>query len=456
MRRKRFTAFLLSLLLLCACRGGSLPTETIAFDESGSPTEETLPAVKIQETTAPTETAEASPKTEAAETQTSPKTETTTISETTEAAETTERTTVKREIDPEAFDRAIAEYAEAYNAVGMGLCVFADGKVIHEFDWGYADTENEIPCDTQTVYRVASVSKLISAMVLMTLYDEGKITPDSDLEELTGLPFNPAPREERVRLWHLLTHTAGLVDSDTYEDSSSPRYSAAYVLEHSRSGNPPGRYYSYCNFGAGLIGAVTELLSGEYFHYYAQKAVFSKLDMDAAYCADLLEHRENCAELYTGGVLEESPKSWYRLTYYYESFGLGNSYLCAQCELLIKPSDLARLGIVLADGGCADGVRILSEDAVKKINTPYFSPEDKPYDVGLCTRIYDGNVIEGRTLYGHSGNALGGISGLYYDPADHTGVALCTNGCYVGESAENGLYLILDSCLKKAYETFFE
>lgn len=451
MRRKRFAAFLLSLLLLCACRGESLPTEP---ERSGEPSEETLPAVKIQETPAVTTVGASSipESTGISEDPPPPQSEETNPPESEET-----KPTVKQEIDLEAFDRAIAEYADAYDAVGLGLCVFANGKVIYEFDHGFADREAEIPCDTETIYRVASVSKLISTMVLMTLYDEGKITPDSDLEELTGLPFNPPNSgEERVRLWHLLTHTAGLVDTDTYEDGASTRYSAAYVLDRSRTGNPPGRFYSYCNFGAGLIGAVTESVTGEFFHNYAKEAFFSKLGMDAAYCADLLEHRENCAEIYDGGVLEESPKNWYRLTYYYESFGLGNSYLSAQCELLIKPSDLARLGIVLADGGCVDGVRVLSEDAVEQINTPYFHTEDRPYDVGLCTRIYDGNIIEGRTIFGHSGNALGSISGLYYDPADHTGVAICTNGCFVGENDENGLYLILDSCLKTVYETFFE
>ncbi len=366
------------------------------------------------------------------------------------------RPIIKENIDHAAFDEAIAECAADNDVVGMGLCVFAESEVIYEIDLGYADLENDIPCDENTIYRVASVSKLISAMALMTLYDEGMIDPYSDLEELTGLPFNYTGSDERVLLWHLLTHTAGLNDSYVYEISPSYYYNISYVLNNSHNYYDPGEQYSYTNFGLGTVGAVAEVLTGEYFHDFADRVIFSKLDMNAAYCADLLKDRSACANIYSYGELSASPKSWYRNSGYYEDFGLGNSYLSAQCELLISPSDLARLGIVIAGDGSVDGVRILSKEAVDLINTPYYHNGDKPFDLGLVTRIYDNNLIEGRRIFGHSGCALGNVCGLYYDPADHTGIALCTNGCWLGQAPDNNVYCILDDCIKLVYDTFFE
>lgn len=363
---------------------------------------------------------------------------------------------IKENIDYAAFDEKIAQYAADNSVVGMGLCVFAEGKVIYETDLGFADKENGIPCDENTIYRVASVSKLISSMALMTLYDEGLITPYSDLEELTSLPFNNPKSDERVLLWHLMTHTAGLNDSYVYEISPSYYYSVSYVLNNSYNYFDPGEKYSYTNFGLGTVGSIVEVMTGEYFHDFADRVIFSELDMDAAYCADLLEDRSYCANIYSYGELSASPKSWGRTTEYYETFELGSSYLTAQCELLISPRDLARLGIVIAGDGSVDGVRILSKEAVTLINTVYYQDGELDFDVGLSTRIYDNNLIGGRRIFGHSGSALGNVCGLYYDPSDHTGIALCTNGCYLGQDPENGVYDIIEDCIKCVYDTFFE
>lgn len=362
---------------------------------------------------------------------------------------------LKEKIDYADFDRKIAECAEKNNVVGMGLCVFADGEVIYEIDLGYADKENEIMCDNNTIYRVASVSKLVSTMALMTLYDEGKIDPYSDLEELTGLPYNSGYSENRVLLWNLLTHTAGLADGNVYLKSASNYYDVSYVMRNSRSGGDVGKNYLYTNFGAGTIGSIVETITGEYFHRFASRVIFDKLDMNAAYCADLLKDRSLCANVYQYGKLRVSPKSWGRSSGYYERFGLGNSYLNAQCELLISPKDLAKLGIVISGDGSVDEVSILSKEAVDLINTPYFKSDSIPFDMGLCTRIYNGNLIEGRRIFGHSGSAYGNVCGLYYDPETKTGIALCTSGCNIGADPKNGVFYVIEDCMKCVYDTFF-
>lgn len=443
---KKIVSLLLTLSLLSACSGTpdasvreTTPPETV------SRTEVTFPiSISAEETTTvPDElpvmgsVSEETASTEAVLTETTP-------------AETVPPIPP----DTERFDREIKAIAEKYSVPGMSLCVFADGEIVHSVHLGYADTENEIPCDGETVYRVASVSKLISSIVLMTLYDRGEIDPYADLEELTGLPYNFPGSKDRVLLWHLMTHTAGFTDSYAYEELSPSRYyDASYVMEQCYTYAAPGEKYNYCNFGAGTVGSIVELLTDEFFHDYADSVLFSRLDMNAAYCADLLKDREKCANLYEIGVDVYSPKTWGRSTAYYERFGLGNSYLSSQCELLISAADLARLGILLSGNGSVDGVEILSQAAVDAINTFYAETEE--FGLGLLTRIYPDTIVPGRTIYGHPGFALGNICGLYYDPSDGTGIALCTNSCYSGTS-RNGVYGILDESIKLTYQTFFD
>ena len=365
------------------------------------------------------------------------------------------RPLVNEGIDYAAFDRRIEDIARSLNVVGMGLCVFAEGEVLYSTNYGYADLEAEIPADDDTLYRSASVSKLISTMVLMTLYDDGVITPDSELEPLTGFPYNNPALNKTVKLWHLLTHTAGIVDTDAYTDAVYAKSSLSEVLSDSYNGKNPGTFYSYSNFGAGTIGGIVERLTGEFFHDYADRALFEPLGMDAGYCIDLIANRDNVANLYAYGKLKDTPKSWGRTTGYYESYGLGNSYLTAQCELLITPSDLARLGVVLAGDGSVDGVRVLSEEAVNAINATYYTEATLPFDMGLCVRKYNGNLVKGRTIYGHPGQAYGSVNGLYYDPSDGTGVAICSVGCAASANVENGVYDLPDQCVNAVYETFF-
>ena len=351
------------------------------------------------------------------------------------------------------FHEQLEQICEENGVYGMGIAVFADGKVIHTDSVGYADMENKIPVTDNTRFRAASVSKIVTTMLLMKLCDEGRLDFDGDLSEQTGLDYYYEQTGE-VKLWHLLTHTAGL--TDTYEyDSLAPsmKYSTNHILASSHIGTKAGEFYNYSNFGAGSMGAVIEKITGEYFHNYADKALFKPLGMDAGYVVDLIEDRTSCAKIYDhDGEIFDVP-NWARKSYYYESFGLGNSYLAAQCELLITPRDLAMLGTALAGDGTVNGIRVLSEDSLEKMHTSYIDTEN--FGMGLNIRIYDGNVVEGRTIFGHPGNALGAITGLFYDRTDGTGVVILTNRSNYSEDRNSGLYRTDSAVVKAVYETFF-
>ena len=426
MKTAKFTALALSVLLcFSACADGSdsvsNPAAGTTSGETGNPDKTTSSDIQPSDT----------------------------------SDKTTPAPVVKENIDFAAFDGEIEETAASLGVVGMGVSVFAEGEVIYTTSYGYADREAGISADSDTLYRAASVSKMISSLVLMTLYDNGVITPYSELEAVTGFPYNNPALDEPVLLWHLLTHTAGIVDTYVYDDSPIDKPSLDYVLSASYNGYAPGTYYIYSNFGAGTIGGIVERLTGEFFHDYADRALFQPLGMDAGYCIDLIGSRDNAANLYNYGDLQFSPKSWGRTTAYYESYGLGNSYLSAQCELLITTADLARLGILLAGDGSVDGISILSKDAVNAMNATYYTDDDLEFDMGLCVRKYNENLVSGRMIHGHPGLAYGSVNGLFYDPSDGTGVAICSIGSPPSVNEDNGVYELLNECVNIVYDTFF-
>ncbi len=353
-------------------------------------------------------------------------------------------------IDPDydSFDKAMDKAMEECSITGISVAVFKDDQILHTYSGGYADVKNKIPFTADTRSRVASVSKMVTGMVMMTLYDEGKITPDTYLADATGLPFD-APGLGKIKLWHLMTHTSGLVDTPAFTVQCVNNITT--LLNCSHSGNEPGTVYSYSNFGMGTAGAVIERLSGEWFFDYADKALFKPLGMDAGYTIDMIKDKQSVAKLYEYGSVTDV-QHWNRTNALYSTIGKGNSCYVAQCELIINVKDLARLGMMMTNDGTLDGVRVLSEDAVELMEKRYFSAPD--YDMGLSVRIYD-NLIGDRTIYGHNGLAFGAVTGLHYDPEDRTGVAVITNGC-LPLTDENGFLKINKDSLEAAYKYVFD
>ncbi len=364
------------------------------------------------------------------------------------------RSAAVKDADLAAFHERLEQICEENGVYGMGVAVFANGEVIHTDCVGSADVENGIPVTDNTRFRAASVSKLISTMLVMKLCEEGMLDFDGDLSEQTGLDYYNE-QTGVVKLPHLLTHTAGLTDTYEYDKlSPSMKYTTNHLLKSAHNGGKAGEFYNYSNFGAGTVGSVIEMRTGLFFHKFADKVMFRPLKMDAGYVVDLLGDRESCAKIYDHDGEVFDVQSWVRTSTYYESFGLGNSYLTAQCELLITAHDLALLGTALAGDGSVNGIPIVSPGTLEKMHTVYIETED--FGMGLNTRRYDGNIVEGRTLWGHPGNALGAVTGLFYDPSDGTGAALLTNHSNYSLDSGNGLYRTVSDVVRAAYETFFD
>ena len=447
--RKRGHAVISALLAAITALGGCV---SISGGVPGEPGE-TLPAVNLSEQSGVTLIVPGQETTEAA---------------TSEApADTAGDDTVTETAPPPVTEGTAAPVTVPYRerlericdergVYGLSAAVFRDGEIIHTENIGFMVKETETPVTDDTRFRCASVSKLVSTIVLMQLCDEGFLDTQTDLTAATGIKYQGCG-SGTVRLWHLLTHTAGITDTYTY-DQLAPIYKTSIndILAGAHTGNAAGSVYNYCNFGAGSIGAIVERITGTFFHDYADMSLFEPLGMDAGYLIDLIDDKQSCAYIYDyDGEIFRVPE-WGRDRRYYESFGLGNSYLTAQCELLITASDLARLGTALAGDGTVkecSGIRILSEKSVEAMHKVWFEKDDD-FDMGLNVRIYDGTLVKGRTICGHPGNALGAICGIYYDRSDHTGVAILTNRCDQAVS-DNGVYTLLNDIVNETYSEFF-
>jgi CubicO group peptidase (beta-lactamase class C family) len=167
---------------------------------------------------------------------------------------------------------------------GAAVVVVENGTVIFKSGYGFADIDNEVPVATDTAFHLASVGKQISAVAVMLLVKEGKIS----LEDLVAKHL-PQFRGwgARVKVKHLLYHTSGV--PDYYEDieDTYKRPTNAQALKYLKSLGylefRPGAKFSYSNSGYDTVGALIQAVSKQKFSDFVDEKIFHPLEMSNTY-----------------------------------------------------------------------------------------------------------------------------------------------------------------------------
>lgn len=370
-------------------------------------------------------------------------------------AQTTVPPPKKHTATPE-FVKVIDTICRDNHVTGMSFAVFKKGEIIYTQNYGYADRENKVLATDKTKYRSASVSKPVTFIGAMMLSEQKKLDIDAPVSNIIGVGLDNN-KESSNTTRHLMTHTSTIGDTNAYFTACAtlpfPSLTGLKGYGTIFTAKTPGTRYEYSNFGAGLVSAVIESVTKQRFYDYMDENLFHKLGIDAAYIRTHIKDTADIANIYEGkdARLAYIPRTWGRTEKIYDRVPLGQQYLIGQCELIISAPDLAKIGIILAGDGSVGDVRILSAESVKEMNKPAISDSLMRYGIGL--RMND-SIVNGRTITGHPGQALGMISGLYFDRSDQTGVAILTNGCSV-EMQDNGVYRINNEMIRAVYKEFF-
>lgn len=182
-----------------------------------------------------------------------------------------------------AIDSLFAAYDSA-RAPGASLVVIQNGAVVVKKGYGYAHIESGRRVTSASNFRLASMTKQFTAMCIMMLKEEGKLSYDDRLT--TFFPEFPAyGRSITVR--HLLTHTSGLLDYESLvPDSQTVQVKDAGVLSLLRTTDstlfPPGTRYLYSNTGYALLSLIVERVSGESFAAFLNRHIFTPLGMHSS------------------------------------------------------------------------------------------------------------------------------------------------------------------------------
>jgi CubicO group peptidase (beta-lactamase class C family) len=203
---------------------------------------------------------------------------------------------------PNDLDTAIQEQLEAAKLPGAVVVVIQDNRIVFVKGYGYANLEQKRPVTPDTIFQIASVSKLVTATTLMRLYEQGEFGLDDDINAY--LPFsvrNPQYPEIAITFRMLLAHTSSIADGPSYEttytlgkSADSPLALGDYLRDYFTPGgmyydaqksftaNLPGAVYAYSNVGFGLVGYLAERIAGQPFDQLSRQEVFAPLGMTSS------------------------------------------------------------------------------------------------------------------------------------------------------------------------------
>ena len=302
-------------------------------------------------------------------------------------------------------------------AVCGSLVLTKDGKTFLTWSFGGAD-EN-------TCFRIASVTKWVTAIGLMTLYDDGRLDLDKDISYYLGFKVrNPAFPNTPITARMLLSHTSSLSpDASNYHPDWARIGKKGYNPIFNESAEP-GTMYAYADYNGALFGCLIEAITKQSVQEYMNRKVFRPLGLTAAYSPVFLPAGTVCRDLLKkNGAVDISVKKDRSRAYNNKADPKGNNGYTVG-KLYINTASMTKLAQMMYNGGELGGVRILKSSTVTLMESDQKLLADSPY--GLSTvRLYQ---FDRGTWYGHQGRYSGLTSNIYYQRETGITMALVMNG----------------------------
>ncbi|MEU6677131.1 serine hydrolase domain-containing protein [Streptomyces sp. NPDC046925] len=294
-------------------------------------------------------------------------------------------------------------------APSLVASVLRDGELV--WTEGRTCVEGHAP-DEDVQYRIGSITKTFTAVLVMRLRDEGVLDLSDPLEKhLPGTAAGDATIAE------LLAHTSGLAAETPGEwwerTPGSQRPELGDVLGEQPFKHPTGRRFHYSNPGYTLLGSLVEALRGDAWEAVLRREILEPLGLDRTSAQPQAPHAGGWAVHPWADVMMPEPA---------EDLGL----MAPAGQLWSTTADLARFGAFLLQGDD----RVLSADSVREMRAPASPAQPGDWDVtyGMGTQLIRG---EGRTLVGHGGSLPGFMAGLWASEEDGL-VAVTLTNCTSG------------------------
>jgi CubicO group peptidase (beta-lactamase class C family) len=316
------------------------------------------------------------------------------------------------------FEEFISKIIKKENIGGAAVAVSQRGKVIYQKGFGVCNEKTQEPVTPNTIFGVASITKSFTAMAIMQLEIEGKLSvEDPVINYLPEFQLPGIKDMKNVKIHHLLSHTTGLPPMRRREELQYLDDHLTYLAEENIDLlGQPGEYFSYCNDTFLLLGAIIERLTGRLYRRYITEQILNPLHMyRSTYSLEEVDKFTDVSVPYVyqreTDKLQEVP--WPKLGNYEVGGGIRSTVL-----------DLLKYGeSYIRDEAYRDRVEV-TKNTVRKMWQPVHQiSRNTYYGYGLQITPNYSNV----TLVEHGGGQPGVSSNFGFVPEKELVVAVLTN-----------------------------
>lgn len=403
------------------------------------------------------------------------------------------------------LDRGLSAIVDdaAHPLASLSVLAIRDGKPVYQGQFGFRRIDatgvgGNQPANADTMYRIASISKLITTLGVMRLVDDGVLSLDADVGNYLGYPLrNPHFPRTPITMRMLLTHRASITDEAGYywEDRLNVNLKDVFTAGGAHYGKgemwsrkaAPGDYFQYGNLNWGVIATVMERVSGERFDRLMKRLLFDSLgirggfnpaEMSAADIANIATLYRKRADI-QGKEVWNPRGPWVAQVDDYSQTApvprAGPGYVIGRNGTLFGPqgacrlsvADLGKVMLLLMNEGTHEGRRVLSTASVREmlkrqwradgvggngdVNSGGGTALMNAWGLGnqhfldvsgvaRGDRLVDGG---GFTAVGHLGDAWGLRSAFVFDPKTKNGMIFLTGGPGFDPATTPGSYSAL-------------
>lgn len=185
------------------------------------------------------------------------------------------------------IERLYRDYAGQNHFPGLAFGLVVDGKLLLSGGQGFTEIASQTKATPQSLFRIASMSKSVTAMGILALRNEGKLKLDDPaykyIPELKDMPSltKDAPA---ISIRHLLTHMAGFPEDNPWGDrqlDTKDEDLIALIAKGISFSNVPGVTYEYSNLGFAMLGKIITNVSGKHYQQYINEVIFKPLGMNS-------------------------------------------------------------------------------------------------------------------------------------------------------------------------------
>ncbi|HZE95531.1 MAG TPA: serine hydrolase domain-containing protein [Planctomycetota bacterium] len=271
-------------------------------------------------------------------------------------------------------------YVDRHQTAGTVTLVARKGKILSLEAVGWGDLENKSPMKTDSIFQIASMTKPVTAIGILMLEEEGKLSTDDPVEKhlpefrgqqlivkkegstLTlGKPARP------ITVKDLLTHTSGLKGGyppgfgELYSKRNRTLAESTIAISQWPLEFEPGTKWAYCNTGIDTLGRIIEVCSGKSYEAFLEERLFLPLGMKDTFFYPTDANKDRVAKLY------RKDKDGLARSENFLGDAIGGRFPLPAGGMFSTAPDLLRLYQMMLDRGTAGGRRYLSEASVEKM-----------------------------------------------------------------------------------------